>query len=262
MPDLRAPIGVFDSGMGGISVLRELVRCMPNESFIFFGDSLHAPYGIRSADEVRLLTEHAVEHFIDFGVKAVVIACNTATSAAAKLLRAKYPELPIIGLEPALKPAVLANPGGRVLVMATPLTLRERKFADMMDRYREQAEIITQPAPVLVEYVERDLLDSSALHVYLENLLLPYREDRVDAVVLGCTHFPFARKQIADALGYPVEFFDGGNGAARETKRLLQCAGMLTDRTEKARVTFENSQTTEERMQICRKLFEAPYLGQ
>ncbi len=256
MADCNAPIGVFDSGMGGISVLRELVRCMPNEDFLFFGDSKHAPYGVRSADEVRLLTEHAVEHFRAQGVKAVVIACNTATSVAANYLREKYPDLPIVGLEPALKPAVLAHPGGRVLVMATPLTLREQKFSSMMQKYAAQAEILTRPAPVLVEYVEHDAIDSSAIHVYLENILQPYIEQPVDAVVLGCTHFPFAQEQIAEVLGYPVQFFDGGNGAARETRRLLECAGTRCTEDRTGTVRFANSEQTDERLRICRKLFE------
>lgn len=258
MMDLQAPIAVFDSGMGGISVLRELVRCMPQENFLFFGDSLHAPYGVRTREEVRSLTMQAAERFVEYGVKAIVIACNTATSAAIADLRERFPQLPIIGLEPALKPAVLANPGGRVLVMATPLTLRERKFAALMEHYQSQADILTLPAPQLVEFVEHDQLQSPALAAYLEELLAPFRKNPVDGVVLGCTHFPFAKEQIARALGSPTTFFAGGAGAAHETRRLLQRAGTLSVCTEHGQVRFTNSEETPERMAICRKLFALP----
>lgn len=253
--DPHAPIAVFDSGMGGISVLRELVRCMPNEDFLFFGDSRHAPYGIRPVQEVRELTMGAAEQLTARGAKALVVACNTATSAAIADLRARWPELPVVGLEPALKPAVLSCPGGRVLVMATPLTLREEKFAALMDRCRGQASILSQPAPELVEFVERGALDSAELADYLDALLAPYREEPVDGVVLGCTHFPFARAQIARALGYPVRFFDGGSGAARETRRLLERAGTRCTKQRTGTVVLENSENSEARNAISWKLF-------
>ena len=258
MIQLPTPIAVFDSGMGGISVLRELVRCMPQENFLFFGDSLHAPYGVRPPEEVRALTMRAAEYFVERGVKAIVIACNTATSAAITDLRARFPQLPIIGLEPALKPAVLANPCGRVLVMATPLTLQEHKFAALMAQYSAQADILTLPAPQLVEFVEQDKLSSPELADYLSDLLAPYREHPVDAVVLGCTHFPFAQAQIAQALGYPVSFFDGGVGAAQETRRLLERAGTLTGGSAPGQVLFTNSAETPARLALCRKLLSLP----
>ena len=156
MTEIENPIAVFDSGMGGISVLRALVAHMPQENYLFFGDSLHAPYGVRPPEQVRDLTMQAAERFVERGVKAIVIACNTATSAAITELRERFPQIPIIGLEPALKPAVLAHPGGRILVMATPLTLHEHKFAALLEHYRTAAEIVPLPAPDLVGFVERD----------------------------------------------------------------------------------------------------------
>ena len=255
MVDSHAPIAVFDSGMGGISVLRELVCCMPNEDFLFFGDSLHAPYGTRPVQEVRELTMGIAEQLTARGAKALVVACNTATSAAIGDLRARWPDLPVVGLEPALKPAVLACPRGRVLVLATPLTLREEKFAALMDRCRGQASILSQPAPELVEFVERGLRDRAELAEYLHTLLTPYREEPVDGVVLGCTHFPFARTQIARALGYPVRFFDGGSGAARETCRLLERAGTRCTEQRTGTVALENSEDNEARRTVSWKLF-------
>ena len=260
MTEIENPIAVFDSGMGGISVLRALVAHMPQENYLFFGDSLHAPYGVRPPEQVRDLTMQAAARFVERGVKAIVIACNTATSAAITELRERFPQIPIIGLEPALKPAVLAHPGGRILVMATPLTLHEHKFAALLEHYRTTAEIIPLPAPDLVGFVERDELDSPALADYLSKLTAPYRDNPVDGVVLGCTHFPFAQRQIARALGYPVSFYDGGDGAARETQRLLRRAGTLNTGTEYGQVVFTNSEETPERMALCRKLFCFPTL--
>ena len=142
---VKRPIGVFDSGVGGISVLKEAVKLLPNEDFIFFGDSKNAPYGVKSVEQVYQLSKKIVTDFIAQDAKAIVIACNTATSAAAKRLRSEHPEIPIIGLEPALKPAVLAKENSHVLVMATPLTLKEQKFADLMKRFESQAKISNLP---------------------------------------------------------------------------------------------------------------------
>ena len=137
--DCDAPIGVMDSGMGGISVLRELVRLLPNENFIFYGDSAHAPYGSRSNDEIYNMTENVIHRLLEEGVKAVVIACNTASSVAGGKLREEYPELPIVAIEPALKPAVIGCPGGRVVVLATEATLREKKFAGLLEEWKAKA---------------------------------------------------------------------------------------------------------------------------
>ena len=141
-------IAVFDSGVGGISVLRELTKIMPNEDFIYYGDSANAPYGTKTLEEVRKLTcEHARRLLFEEGAKGLVVACNTATSAAVRVLREMYPEIPIVGIEPAVKPAVLCKENPRVLVMATPMTIREEKFHKLMDRYTNQGEIIPLPCP-------------------------------------------------------------------------------------------------------------------
>ena len=141
------PIAVFDSGLGGISVLRELVRLMPEEDYLYFGDSANAPYGTRPVERVRALTLETISRLYDRGIKAAVIACNTATSAAITQLRARFADIPVIGMEPALKPAVLEHPGGCVLVLATPLTLREEKFSRLLEHYETMAEIVRLPCP-------------------------------------------------------------------------------------------------------------------
>lgn len=248
-----SPIGVFDSGMGGVSVLRKLSRIMPGEDFIYFGDSKNAPYGTKTKNEIKELTEKAFDYLVDKGCKAVVIACNTATSAAAKYLREKHPEFTIIGLEPALKPAALSMEYPKVLAMATPLTLKEEKFNNLMSQYEDQAEFIKLPAPKLVEYIESGDLDSEEENAYLEEILLPYSENRVDAVVLGCTHFPFARKTIQRILGDEVLVFDGGLGAARQCRRVLESRSLLNGKEEGGRVIFENS--IESKVEIAKKLF-------
>ena len=212
------PIAVFDSGLGGLSVLRALRRQMPQERFLYFGDSANAPYGSRPTEEIRALTLRSAERLFRASAKALVVACNTATSAAIEELRARYPERIIVGIEPALKLAVERHPGGKILVMATEATLRERKFAALMERHS---------GPGLVEFVERGELDSPALHACLRAELGRHLAPPPDAVVLGCTHYPFLRAAIARTVGASCELLDGADGTARETQRRLKEAGLL-----------------------------------
>lgn len=249
------PVAVFDSGMGGVSVLRELYKLMPEEDYLFFGDSAKAPYGVRTAAEVRALTMDHVARLLDMGAKAVVVACNTATSAAILPLREKYPQIPIIGLEPAIKPAVEAHPGGRVLILATELTIRQPKCRSLMERYQHQAELIPVSAPGLMEFVERDELHTPELDGFLRALLAPYLAQPVDAVVLGCTHYPFLKAEIARVLGEGVPFYDGGSGTARETRFLLQQGGIANDPAHHGAVTFLNSEASGKSLALSRRLF-------
>lgn len=221
------PIAVFDSGLGGLSVLRALRRQMPQERFLYFGDSANAPYGSRPTEEIRTLTLRSAERLFRAGAKALVVACNTATSAAIEELRARYPERIIVGIEPALKLAVERHPGGKILVMATEATLRERKFAALMERHSGACTICKCPCPGLVEFVERGELDSPALHACLRAELGRHLTPSPDAVVLGCTHYPFLRAAIARTVGASCELLDGADGTARETQRRLKEAGLL-----------------------------------
>ena len=247
------PIAVVDSGMGGITVLRKLYRIMPNENYIYFGDSKNSPYGTKTKEEIRNLTVDAVEALMSRGAKSVVIACNTATSAAAAYLREKYPGYPFVGLEPAIKPAALSGQWPRVLVLATPLTLKEEKFNNLMARFEGEAEFIKLPAPELVGFIESCNLDSPEEIDYLERILAPYSGNRVDAVVLGCTHFPYARRQIQRILGDEVLVFDGSLGAARQCKRLLEERNLLNDNETKGTILFENSD--ESKIEKCKFMF-------
>lgn len=247
------PIAVVDSGMGGITVLRKLHRIMPNENYIYFGDSANSPYGTKTTEQIRELTVNAVEALMKRGAKSVVIACNTATSAAASYLREKYPDYPFVGLEPAIKPAALSAKWPKVLVLATPLTLKEKKFNDLMARFLGEAEFIKLPAPELVGFVESCDLDSPEEIAYLERILEPYADNKVDAVVLGCTHFPYARKQIQRILGDEVLVFDGSLGAARQCRRLLEERNLLNDCEQEGIVIFENSDPS--KIDKCKFMF-------
>lgn len=241
------PVGVFDSGLGGISVLKELLYLLPNENYIFYADALHTPYGERSVEELEALTTHAAETLIAQGVKAILIACNTATSAAGQALREKYPELPIIGIEPAVKPAVLAGNHPTVVVLATRATLRQEKYRKLLDTYGDQGEIYSLPSPGLVTFVEQGELDSEAVRSYirdgLEGLSIPHH--RIDAVVLGCTHFPFVRSAIEAVVGRDVAIYDGAQGAAQEMRRRLGEQGLLSERAERGRIRWQNSKRDE-----------------
>lgn len=256
MEENRRPIAVFDSGVGGISVLRALVKLMPNENYIYFGDSAHAPYGSKTLEEVRALTEMNVLHLLETGAKAVVVACNTATSADISILRERYPHIPMIGIEPAVKPAVESGEHPRVLVMATPMTLEQEKFRILLHRYEEQAEIYPLPCPGLVEYIERGELSGGSLEQFLQPLLEPYRYPAVDCVVLGCTHFPFVADTIRGLLG-EVKLYEGGEGTARETRRRLLERNLLNPAQEKGWVHFENSLQTPQELELCERLLNS-----
>ena len=246
-------IAVFDSGVGGISVLRHLRKWMPNERYLYFGDSANAPYGSRPTEEIRRLAETVAEYLLTRGIKALVVACNTATSAAIGALREKYPELIVIGIEPALKPAVDAFPGGTIGVLATPVTLREEKFRRLVESYSGHCRVIDLPAPGLSQLVEHGLGDSEEAEALLRPILAPWA-GKMDALVLGCTHYPFAVATIRRIMGEDILLLDGGDGTARETRRRLAQAGLLYDGP--GQLHWENSAGDPEILKLCEILLE------
>lgn len=233
-------IGVFDSGAGGISVLRALVNELPHEHFHYFGDSAHAPYGDQGEEKIRELSANIAARMVADGAKAIVIACNTATSAAAETLRATYPNLPIIGIEPALKPAALA--GGRILVLATEATVHLEKYHVLAAKYGAD-DMITVACSGLVEFIEAGDLNDPRILEYLQNKLGAYR-GQVDSVVLGCTHYPFIKKQITAVLG-DVAFFDGAEGTAHHLRRRLIEHDILASEEQAGSVQFASSIPTQ-----------------
>ena len=248
-------IAVFDSGVGGISVLRQLRRELPGERFLYFGDSANAPYGDRSVEEVRALTLAAAKMLMGRGVKALVVACNTATAAAIELLRQTYPDKIIIGIEPAVKLAAGHFPHGRIGVMATRVTLKLERFDDLVHRFDDTARVERIPAPGLAELIEQGKADSPETEELLEKILTPWR-GKLNALVLGCTHYPFVKKTVARILGEQTELLDGSLGTARETKRRLEEAGLLREGA--GEVTIEDSAPGGEIIELARRLLEQP----
>lgn len=244
-------IGVFDSGVGGISVLRQLKKLLPNERFLYYGDSAHAPYGNRTTEEVVQLTMAATEKMVAHGVKALVIACNTATAAAIQTLRETYRDLIIIGIEPALKPAVDQFPKGRIGIMATEVTLREEKLDKLLHRFGEGASVVKIPAPGLVELIEAGKAESTETEQLLTELLRPYI-GKLDALVLGCTHYPLVYDALRRVLGPRVVLLDGGEGTARETKRRLEQQKLLFSGP--GEVVWRNSGNEKEFMTLAQNL--------
>ena len=265
-----APIGVFDSGLGGISVVRQIVQDMPHERVLYFGDSANAPYGTKTPQEVRRLSFDIMERFMSQGVKAVVIACNTATSAAVNALRDHY-DIPIIGMEPALKVAcdrgdTAAGDGTaparhrpqHVIVAATPLTLREHKFAALMDRFKANNMISPQPCPDLVEIVESGRLCDHdlvmrTLHRYFDGYDLP----SIDSVVLGCTHFVFYRNYFRELLPSTTAIIDGNRGTVRHLGMVLESLGKLAPEEMDGGVEIANSDSGERIAALSRELLHS-----
>lgn len=219
------PVAVFDSGVGGLSVLFRLVQMLPDEDFIYLGDRKNSPYGGKSHEEVRALCEQNAASLFSMGAKALVIACNTATAASVQSLRALYPDVPIIGTEPAIKPAVESG-CKRVLVLATPLTVREPKFRSLLALHAQRAEVTAVECPGLADMVERGECDAPSTDAYFSQIFSPYLERGFDAVVLGCTHYPFTRRSIERIIGDKIPIFDGSIGTARQTGRILEKYGL------------------------------------
>lgn len=247
-------IAVYDSGVGGISVLRYLVEKMPNERFLYFGDSANAPYGSKSADQVRSLAMAAAERLMAEGIKALVVACNTAGAVALSQLRQAYPELIIVGIEPAVKLAARMFPGGKIGVLATQVTLREEKFRLLAQSCAEECEVTSLPAPGLAALVEQGKANSPEAKALLSPILEPVK-DSLDALVLGCTHYPFAAQTIREILGRDMPLLDGGEGTARETCRRLKEAELLFDGPGELR--WENSLNEQRIRDLSQMLLES-----
>lgn len=248
------PIAVLDSGVGGISVLRELLRIMPNENYFYFGDSANAPYGSKQSREVLNITKSNLEYLKSVGIKALVIACNTATSAAAKTLRKENPELPIIGIEPAIKPPAVTLNHPRVLVMATPLTLREKKFSRLVSRFADKEDIIPLPCGGLAELIEKGELDGPEIKAYLKKIFEPHIDMPPDAVVLGCTHYPHIKSAIASCLPEGTLILDGGEGTARHTYNRLSELGLLRSSHKAGTVKIINTSSDPKYVLLSRAL--------
>jgi glutamate racemase len=223
---VTAPVGIFDSGVGGLSVAREIRRALPAEHLLYFADTAYLPYGDRTDAEVRARSL-AIGGWIEAqGAKVLVVACNTASGASLEALR-EVLRIPVIGLEPALKPAVHQTRVGRVGVMATRGTIGSARFQRLVDNYAQGVQVVRDPCPGLADLVEDGMLGGPELAERMESYVAPLREAGVDTVVLGCTHYVFVRDAIQQALGPDVLLLDSGDAIARRTRQILDEAGAL-----------------------------------
>ena len=234
------PIGVFDSGLGGLTVLREIRRLLPGEDLLYVADSAHAPYGDKSMAFIESRSIAITEFLLERGAKAIVVACNTATGAAAKLLRTRY-SVPLIAMEPAVKPAVERTRSGVVAVLATRQTLASHNFSVLLGRLETDADILLQPCPGLVERVEAGDLAGEGTRELLRGYLEPLLARGADTLVLGCTHYPLLTPLIQELVGPEVLILDSGMGVARQVRRRLSEAELLAPEARTGRAHFWTS---------------------
>ncbi len=223
----NSPVGIFDSGVGGLSVVNTIRRMLPFEDVIYFGDNLNAPYGIKTVEEVEMLSFSAIDFLVRKGAKAIVIACNTATSAAAEKLRSEY-DMIIIGMEPAVNLAVSLD-NRSIGVFATELTLREQKYRLLVDRLHDRADIYDFPAPKLVKFVEEGFEDYKTFKSIIDEIVSGSNHSPLDSVVLGCTHYVFLEDYFKSYFGDSVSVLSGNDGTVRHLKRSLEENGLLND---------------------------------
>lgn len=235
------PIGVFDSGVGGLSVLRAMRALMPNENVIFFGDQGHVPYGPRPLEEVRAFSVAITRWLLDEGAKLIVVACNTASAAALKYLRETFPDVKFVGMEPAVKPAAETTRTGRVGVLATPATFQGALYASVVERFANGVTLLQDTCPGLVQEIEKGNLDGEATRRILDAALRPMLENNIDTVVLGCTHYPFVIPLIERICGDSVRVIDPAPAAARQAERLLEAGGTRNPSARRGRVQFYTS---------------------
>jgi glutamate racemase len=262
-PSAKLPIGVFDSGIGGISVLAEIIKILPNEEFVYFADTLNSPYGTKPENVIRSLAINAAGFLSNMGIKALVIACNTATSAAINEIRGMH-TFQVIGMEPAVKPAVGLGLKGKILVMATPITLKGKKFRDLIHGYKHLSEIVPLHCAGLVEIIEQGYTNGREIEDYLFNLFYPINKKEISTIVLGCTHYVLIKQEIVKAVGRSINVIDGNYGTARHLKRVLQNERLLNNAINvedshmplKANVRFYISGNEKEVITTCKRLLQ------
>lgn len=237
----EGPIGVFDSGVGGLSVLREIRRLLPKEDLIYIADQAHVPYGNRSREEVFAFSAAIVRFLIQKQAKLVVIACNTASAVALAELRVEYPSLPFVGMEPAVKPAAAETSTGVVGVLATPATFQGDLYASTVERFAKGVKILQDTCPGLVNQIEAGQITSFETRQILERALQPMLAEGVDEIVMGCTHYPFVIPLIQEIVGDGVEVIDPAPAVARQTGRLLDEYDLFTSSEKKGEVIFYTS---------------------
>ncbi len=236
-----SPIGVFDSGVGGLSVLRAIRSLMPNEDTLYFGDQAHIPYGPRPMEQIRQFSETITNFLLEHDAKIVIVACNTASAAALKYLREKFPRVQFVGMEPAVKPAAEQTRTGKVGVLATPATFQGELYASVVGRFANGVELFQDTCDGLVQEVEQGNLNSDETRRILHNALAPMLEQNIDTVVLGCTHYPFVIPLIQEIVGENVRVIDPAPAVARQVERLLEASGKRGQPSARGNVTLFTS---------------------
>jgi len=240
-PQACQPIGVFDSGVGGLSVLRALREQMPEEAVIYFGDQGHVPYGSRSLEEVRGFADGITRFLLEQGAKLIVVACNSASAAALTHLRQTFPHVSFVGMEPAVKPAAEHTASGVVGVLATPATFQGALYASLVERFAAGVELLPATCPGLVQQIEQGELDGPLTRSILEKALLPMLERKIDTIVLACTHYPFVIPLIQQIVGENVRVIDPAPAVARQARRLLERQGLQRGAGPRGEVRFFTS---------------------
>lgn len=252
----NSPIGVYDSGFGGLSVWREIHRRLPEESLLYLGDGKNCPYGGRSREEITAFASEAVERLIGEGVKMVVVGCNTATTAAVDALRAEWPDIPIVGLEPAVKPACLSSRTRRIAVLATAHSLQSDMFLNTARRYAADVEVIKVEGRGFVELVEASEEDSPKAERLVREVVEPLLDKGIDRIVLGCTHYPFLVPHIERVIaGRDIQIVDSGEAVARRVEWLLERYNLFAERGHKPEFRFITFSTGEYRQRLEDKAF-------
>lgn len=252
------PIGVLDSGVGGLSILEEMRRQLPHEDVLYFADSGNCPYGVRPPEEIRDLAESAAIFLLERGAKALVIACNTASTASVAYLRQKWPGLPIVGMVPAVKPAASMTTSGTIGVLATEATGKAPVLLDVIDRFASDVNVLIAAPPGLVEAVEAGQADSPATVEILKHAVEPMLEQGADALVLGCTHFPFLRPALEKIVQGRMHLIDSGEAVARQTVRVLEGNNLLNHQTRPGHLTCFTSADPALSREVISKLLKIP----
>ena len=247
-----APIGLFDSGVGGLSIWRQVVHALPSESLLYVADQANVPYGHRSADEIQANSLGIADHLVAQGCKAIVVACNTASAVALEPLRQRFPQLPILGLEPAVKPAVQLTRSGVVGVMATPATFQGQLYRATVGRYATAVHVVEQVCVGLAELVEQGDLEGPDCDARLMGYLQPMLDAGADTIVLGCTHYPFVIESIRRLVGPAMAVLDPAPAVARHLADVLGQAGLLA--TDSAGVLAPRFATTADPLAFNRAL--------
>ena len=251
----NSPVGIFDSGVGGISVLRSIREQMPEESFLYFGDQGHIPYGPRPVEQVRDFSEAITKFLLEHDAKLIVVACNTASAAALKYLRETFPDIHFVGMEPAVKPAAEVTRTGKVGVLATPTTFQGALYASVVERFASGVELFQNTCNGLVQQIEQGNLGGEETRKILEEALLPMLEKKIDTVVLGCTHYPFVIPLIEEIVGENVRVIDPAPAVAKQTERLLEARSMKRTSGEKGDIKFYTSGNSEKLRALLPVLF-------